>query len=552
MTGGPLYFMDETNAPTRAASEPEPTTDLSVQAARKKKKDKVRSAWISFIGRIVAQIVGAVASIALAVTFLQRKRSDEAPPSPGVTAPSVAAPRVNKRDDPRLTLAVLPLSNFSSDPQQDYFADGMTEALIADLAQLDGLRVISRTSVMQYRTQQKQIRQIADELGADMIVEGSVVRSGDRVRVTAQLIDAERDVHVWARSYERTLRDVLSLQGQLAGEIAKEVRVALTPLQQGRFAARAAVDPNVYDLYLRGRHAWNLRTEAGFNAAAKYFQEAIRRDPNFALAHAGLADVYALPGAPRGPGESSESRAKAIAAVTKALELDDSLAEAHTSRAAIYLFRDRDRPAAEREFQRAIELNPGYPTARQWYAVLLSETGRDAEALKQAGEAVAIDPLSGTMRQTLGLVHYNGRRYKESVETLHRALELNPQLELARTTLAKALYQQGAFAEVVKIGDSGPQPANPDLMAVVGLAHLRSGATAQADAILKTLRSRTPLPVMALSIWYCAIGDRDQAMAMLTRGTTPGAFPPSVAVDPLFDPLRTNARFASLFSRNLL
>ena len=251
------------------------------------------------------------------------------------------------------------------------------------------------------------------------------------------------------------------MQGQLAGEIAKEVRVALTPLQQGRLAARAAVDPAVYDLYLRGRHAWNLRTDAGFNAAATYFEEAIRRDPNFALAHAGLADVYAIPGGPREAGESSESRAKAIAATTKAPE-----------------WMVRGNAASRARTQ---------PAARAG-----AENARDSAVTA------------------------------------------------------------GGVAEVVKTGDAGPQPASADLMAVVGLAHLRSGVTAQADAILKTLRSRSPLPVMALSLWYSAIGDRDQAMAMLTRGTTPGAFPPSVAVDPLYDPLRVDARFVSLLSRNLL
>ena len=445
---------------------------------------------------------------------------------------------------------MLPLSNFSAESQEDYFADGMTEALITDLAQLDGLRVISRTSVMQYRTQQKPIPQVAEELGADLIVEGSVVRAGDRIRVTAQLIDAAGDVHLWARSYDRTLRDVLALQGQLASRSPREMKVAITPRQQGRLAERGAIDPALYDLYLRGRHAWGLRTDAGFNAAASYFQDAIRRDPNFALAYAGLADVYALPGGPGG--EAAESRTKALAAANKALELDDSLAEAHTSRAAIYLFRDRDRESAEREFRRALELNPGYPTARQWFSILLSETGRDAEAVAQAREAVALDPLSGTMRQTLGLVHYYGRRYKESADASRRALELAPQLPLARVTLVKALFQQGAFAEAVKAGEAAPQPWNHDLQAMIGLSHLRAGDTARADAMLKTLKSQAPLPAMSLGLWYAAVGDRDQAMAMLSRGARPGVVPSSVGVDPLFDSLRTDERFSTLLSRNVL
>ncbi len=216
----------------------------------------------------------------------------------------------------------------------------MTEALIADLAQIGNLRVISRTSVMQYRRTQKPMRLIAQELGAQMIVEGSVLRSGDRVRVTAQLIDASTDHHLWARSYEHTLRDVLALQGQVASEIAKEVRGALTPIQQGRLAQRKAIDPAAYDLYLRGRHAWNLRTSAGLKAAATYFEQAIEKAPDFALAYAGLADVSVLSNL--GPGSAAEARTKALAAATRALELDDALAEAHTSRAALYFFQERD------------------------------------------------------------------------------------------------------------------------------------------------------------------------------------------------------------------
>ena len=251
----------------------------------------MRGAWISFIGRIVAQVIGAVASIVLAVTFLQRRDADETrPPAVDTPAAAVATVPVVRAADARTTLAVLPLVNLSGDAKDDYFAEGMTEALIADLAQVDNLRVISRTSVMQYRGTQKAMPQIARELAADMIVEGSVVKSGDRIRVTAQLIDAKADHHVWARSYDHTLRDVLALQGRIASEIAKEVRGVLTPLQQDRLAQRKAIDPAAYDLHLRGRHAWNLRSEAGFKAAAAYFEQAIERDPQFALAYAGLAD----------------------------------------------------------------------------------------------------------------------------------------------------------------------------------------------------------------------------------------------------------------------
>jgi TolB-like protein/tetratricopeptide (TPR) repeat protein len=509
----------------------------------KKKKSKVRGAWISFVGRIVAQVVGAVASIVLAVTFLQRRDARETPPAVDTPAAAVATPPAVRPADARTTLAVLPLANFSGDDKQDYFAEGMTEALIADLAQVDNLRVISRTSVMQYRGTQKPMPQIARELAADMIVEGSVVRSGDRVRVTAQLIDAKADHHVWARSYDHTMRDVLSLQGRIASEIAREVRGVLTPMQQSRLAQRKAIDPAAYDLYLRGRHAWNLRTEAGFKAAAAYFEQAIEREPEFALAYAGLADAHVLDNV--GGAHVAESRAKAQKAATRALELNDSLAEAHTSRAALLFFQERNPAAAEREFERALALNGGYPTAHQWYAILLSESGRDAEAVRHAQEAVSLDPLSGTMYQTLGLVHYYGRRFPEAVVALRRAIDLAPQLPLARAVLAKTLFKQAAYVEALAAAESVPGPQPPDVLVVKGLSYLRQGDQARAGAILKDLESRSPRPGVALAQWYATVGDVNRAITALQRDAT-GGFGPAAEVDPMFDGLRGDARFAPL------
>ena len=425
----------------------------------------------------------------------------------------------------------------------------MTEALIADLAQLDGLRVISRTSVTQYRAQQKPLPQVAAELGADMIVEGSVVRDGDRVRVTAQLIEAGSDHHLWARSYEKRMKDVLSLQGEVAAAIAKEVKVALTPFQQGRLAQRGAIDPAVYELYLRGRRAWNLRTQAGFDAAITNFEQAIARDPNFALAHAGLADVYVLASTRPESRPSSEAATKALSAATRALELDPALPEAHASRAALYSFHERNFSEAQKEFKRAIELNPGYPTARQWYAILLSEQGRDAEAKEQAAEAVALDPLSGPMRQSLGLVHYYGRRYRDATTELRRAIELAPQLPLAHAILAKALFFQNAFAQAITVVETAPPPRAADLETILGLASLRNGDRTRAERILAELRTRSPVPVVSLAQWYAVAGQPDEAIQMLSRGIPPGSLPNPVAADPMFDGIRSHPRFAQLIAQ---
>jgi len=446
----------------------------------------------------------------------------------------------------------LPLANFSDGPQQDYFADGMTEALITDLAQIEGLRVISRTSVMQYRNTQKPLPQVAQELDADIIVEGSVMRAGDRVRVTAQLIDAASDHHIWARNYERTVRDVLTLQGEVAGAIAREVKGALTPSQQGRLSQRRAIDPAVYELYLRGRQAWNLRTDAGFEAATAYFQQAIQKDPSFALAYAGLSDVYVLPTTRPALGAPAAARAKALQAATRALELDATLAEAHTSRAAVYFFQDRNREAAEHEFRRALELNPGYPTARQWYAILLAELGRDEEALLHGRESVALDPLSGPMRQALGLVHYYGRRYADAVTELGRAMELAPQLPLARAIMAKALFQQKMYREAIQAAESATEPRSTDLLAILGLSYLHAGDRTHAEAILRDLRARRPVPTVSLAQWHAAIGDRDAAINLLKHTGGAAMTPAPVSVDPLFDGIGQDPRFTELLKRGQL
>jgi TolB-like protein len=275
-----------------AAPGPVPSdTEAAANRTKKKKKDKVRSAWISFAGRIVAQILGAAATVVLGIYVVSNYRgsSDRG----GVS--STRVPREARPAGSEPSIAVLPFDNFSGDASQEYFVDGITEALIADLARTRGLRVISRTSSMYYKGQKKSMPDIAAELGVDLLVEGSVARAGNRVRVTAQLIDGPRDEHIWARTYDHTVNDVLALQSQIATAIAGEVR-GVVPGASGQSASRRAVDPALYDLYLRGRHAWNRRTPEGMQEARRFFQEAVDRDPNFALAHAGLADTYHLIG----------------------------------------------------------------------------------------------------------------------------------------------------------------------------------------------------------------------------------------------------------------
>lgn len=536
---------DPSGAPIAAAA----ATAEKLAEKKQKQKKKDRQLWVTFGSRIAAQIVGAIATVFLGLYLVDKyrepRRDANQTPIVGQEQPVPVRAVLPSTGEP--TLAVLPLKNFSGDPQQEYFADGMTEALIADLAQVKGLRVISRTSSMHYKGQTRALPEIAQELGADLIVEGSVARVGDHVRITAQLIDAKRDQHIWARTYDKTLRDLLSLQADVAAAIAKEVKGALTPAPQSLMAVRGLVDPQVYDLYLRGRYAWNQRTAAGFQDAIRYFDQAIQKDPDFALAYAGLADAYQL----LGPGlETRGAPTKAKAAAERALRLDDGLAEAHTSLAGLLHRTDVDIEGAEREFRRALDLNPGYATSHQWYAILLAEEGRDEEATRHAQQAVALDPLSGPIHQTLGLVHYYGRRYDRAVVEARRALELVPSLTLARDILGRSLVAQGSPEAAIQVYEQGPSPQSADAMGTLGLAHLRAGHRARADAIVKDLLARRPRPAGALAKWYAATGDRSQALAMLEElfAQRPASLQ-SLKADPALDPLRSEPRFADLFRR---
>ena len=531
---GPDGPPDLSNAPQPSPSVPDAGDAAAAEKKRKKKKDKVRSAWIAFAGRIVAQIVGAAATIVLGIYLIAGNRGESERASSRVT-------RVARAAGAEPSLAVLPFDNYSGDASQDYFVNGMTEALIADLARVRGLRVISRTSSMHYQGQKKPLPEIAGELGVDLLVEGSVARAGNRVRITAQLIDGASDEHIWARSYEDKVEDVLALQSRIATAIAAEVRGAVS--SSAGPGTRRAVDPAVYDLYLRGRNAWNTRTTEGFEQARAYFQQAIDKDPSFALAHAGLADTYQVSGLLSG---TADGPARARAAAERALELDDSLGEAHASLAGTLHRPVADIPRAEAEFKRAIELNPGYATAHQWYAIMLAEEGRDREALEHAERAVALDPLAGVMQQTLALVNYFGRRYERAGAEGRRALELAPHLTLARQVVARSLVERGRATEALRFL-SEPPATTPEELAVLAIACSRSGDEARAAAIVKDLSSRDPQPLGALVRWYAATGDTDRALAAFEQmaARRRGALQ-TYKNDPAFERLKSSPRFRQL------
>ena len=349
-----------------------------------------------------------------------------------------------------LSLAVLPLENLSGDASQDYFADGMTDELIIHLAQISALRVVSRTSVMTYKGVRKPLAQIASELNVDAVVEGSVLRSGERVRITAQLIRVPADKHVWAQSYEGDIRDTLALQNKVARAIVEQIRVTLNRYEQAALEHAKAVHPEAFQAYLAGRYFWNKRTGDGLKKAIDYFNQAIEKDPNYAQALAGLADAYALSGDwEYGILSPEDAFPKAKAAATKALALDDNLAEAHTSLAFVLDLYDWDWESAEQEYKRAIALNPGYATAHHWYAWHLIVMGRNSEALAELRKAESLDPLSPIISADLADALCVAHLYDKSVQQSRKTLEMHPYFAVAHYELGQAFAQKHMYTEAI-------------------------------------------------------------------------------------------------------
>jgi len=453
-------------------------------------------------------------------------------------------------------VAVLPLADLSEHPEPDYFADGMTEALITDLAKINALRVISRTSVMQYKGVQRPLPQIARELNVDAVVEGSVLRSGKRVRITAQLIHAATDQHLWAESYERDFRDVLSLQSEVARAIANEIQVKLTPQDQARLVSARSVDPEAYQLYLKGRFYWNKRTEAGLKKGIEYFHQAIDLDPNYALAYAGIADCYSLLGWDLfGALPPREALPIAKAAAKKALETDDSLAEAHNSLAWTKLAFDWDWMGAEREFKRAIELNPGYAITHHWYAECLAGMGRYAEALAEIRQAQELDPLSLIISSIVGWVFYFDRKNDQAIAEFRKTLELDPNFWVAHWTLGRTYEQKAMFAEAIAeiqkaIDLSGGSPLS---LAALGHTYAVWGRRVEAERALNELKESSKqgyISSYSIAAIHAGLGEKDQAFIWLEKAYEErSGWLIWLRAEPISDPLRSDPRFQDLLRR---
>jgi len=452
------------------------------------------------------------------------------------------------------SLAVLPLESLSNDASQDYFADGMTDELISDLGQISALRVISRTSVMGYKHARKPLPQIARELNVDAIVEGTVLRSGDQVRITAQLIDAAADKHLWSQSYEGELKDTLALQNQVARAIADQIRINLNPQEQAALKTAKVVNPEAYESYLKGRYFWNKRTPDSLKVALAYFNQAIDEDPTYAQAYSGLADTYALLGDWQyGVMTPKEALPKAKAAATKALELDGTLSEAHNSLAFCFDAFDWDLESAGKEFQRAIELNPGYATAHHWYAWHLSLLGRYDEAIAEMRKAKSLDPLSLIINADLAELLVIAHFYDESIIQSRKTIEMDPNFALAHNQLAQAYLQKHMNAEAIAELQKAVElsASCPTCIANLARAYAASGRTNEAAKRLSDLKNHSNggySDAAEVSMVYAALGDKDQAMHWLEIGYEQ-RFNPGVLLRPGFDPLRPDPRFQDLIRR---
>ena len=455
---------------------------------------------------------------------------------------------------PIRSLAVLPLDNLSGDASQNYFSDGMTDELITDLAQISALRVISRTSVMVYKGARKPLPQIARELHVDAIVEGTVLRAGDQVRITAQLIDASSDKHLWSQSYEGDLRDTLALQDRVARAIAKEIQINLTPQEQVALKSARVVNPQAYESYLKGRYFWNKRTADGLRVALAYFNQAIEEDPNYAQAYSGLADTYALLGDWQyGVMTSKEAFPKAKAAALKAVGLDSALGEAHNSLGFVLDGFDWDLDSGGKEFRRAIELNPGYATAHHWYAWHLALLGQYDEAIAEMKKAESLDPLSLIINADLAELFVLAHSYDESVRQSLKTIEMDPNFGMAHNQLAQAYLQEHKYQEAVAELQKAVQLSeeSPTCIANLARAYALSGQRSEAVKLLTELKTRsTPgySHASEIAVIYVSLGDTDEAMNWLQRGYAE-RFNPGVLLRPGFDPLRSDPRFQNLAHR---
>ncbi len=464
----------------------------------------------------------------------------------------------------RPMLAVLPFENLTGDASQDYFSDGLTEEMISQLGSLDPERlgVIARTSVMHYKNSQPSLDQIGRELGVQYVLEGSVRRDSDKVRIAAQLIQMKDQTHVWARQYDRELNGLLVVQGEIAQQIAEEIQLALDDKDKGKendkqtaATRQSALSPeafDAYDLYLKGQYFWNKRTPESLHRAIEYFQQAIDKDPTYARAFAGLADSYALISGYDPSVPAKEAMPKARATAVRAVELDEGLAEAHTALAIVAQNYDWDWPAAEKEYRRAIELNPNYATAHHWYGEYLGLTGRFDEAFRELERARQLDPLSLIIATDNAVTLLYSRQYDRAISQFRAVQEMEPTFSHAHMVV-EAYVQKGLYADALTDIKRWQQSEDsPWSWAMLVYVYSSSGQRLQAQTALEKLQQlnrRRHISAASISSAYIGMGNKDRAFAWLNQAIAERSVDLSLKVNPVYDPLRGDPRFQELMRR---
>jgi serine/threonine-protein kinase len=454
------------------------------------------------------------------------------------------------------SIAVLPFQNRSTEADTEYLSDGLAESLIYRLSQLPDLKVSPTTSVFRYKGKEIDPVKVGRELGVSAVLSGRIVQRGDNLTISAELVDVRYNKLLWGEQYNRKMSDLLATQREIAREIVEKLKLKVSGEEKG-LAKHYTESNEAYQLYMKGRFYWNKRTAEGMQKSLEYFQQSIERDPNFALAYSGLADTYDLLGASDAMGNipPNEAMPKAKAAALKALEIDDTLAEAHVSLAHVKYYYDRDWAVAEREYKRAIELNPNYPIAHSWYAVYLMSAGRFDEALAQVRRAQELDPLSLPTNMALGWVLLNARQYDQSVEQLRKTLEMDPNFILAHHRLGLVYEQQGKYDEAIAefrqvINLSAGKPPG---IATLAHAYALSGKRAEAQKALAELQEMSKqryVSPASIAIIYAALGDKDLAFDWLEKAAKArDVMLARLKVDPRFDSLRSDPRFADLERR---
>ena len=457
---------------------------------------------------------------------------------------------------PQKSIAVLPFDNLSRDPDNAYFAEGVQDEILTRLAKVADLKVISRTSTQHFKSAPENLPQIAKQLGVTNILEGSVQKAADQVRVNVQLINAITDAHVWADTYDRKLTDIFAVESEIAKNIAETLQARLTGSEKTLITKTPTVNPEAYELYLKGRFFWNKRTGADLLKSIDYFKQAVEKDQKYALAYAGLADAYVLL-PPYGAASPSESFPQAEAAARKALELDDTLAEAHTSLGQVLLFYDLDFAGSTMEFERALSLDPNYATAHHWYGGggPLLALGQFDRAIKEGKRAVELDPLSLINNADLGWLYFNARRYNEAEAQARKTLEMDSHFYLAHYYLGEVLQLKGQLTEAIaEYKKAAELDDDPFVLGLLAQAYAKLGQRDEALKMLgqlQELATRRYVTGYSFALVHIALGEKDKAIDWLERAYRDRAGPDIalIKVDPFLDPLRGHPRFEALVQK---